>query len=188
MIDIFRIQPFCTDPNQFGRVLNDHCAASPYEWIQLMDQDAMLLDHIEANKVMEQAIIKYPDTDIFGAYTNRCGYLWQMTDDWEESNHEMLDTDRIEFLNVLAARTRIMNGPSCKHIPSVAGFFMLFKKSYWEKNRFQDKVIEGKKTFDKMFCSNANIMRLIKGVYVYHRYRQGKDISDDSHLRQGSLF
>jgi len=185
MIDIFRIQPFCTDPNQFGRVLNDHCAASPYEWIQLLDQDAMILCK-DSNRVIENAIINYPDTDIFGAYTNRSGYLWQIEERWETTAPDLFRSgdiwDQIVYAKHLCSKQL------CADIPMVAGFYMLFKKSYWEKNKFQEKVIDGKKTFDKMFCKGAKTMRIINGLYVFHIYRMGKEVSDDSHLRQGSLF
>jgi hypothetical protein len=166
MIDIFRIQPFATDKNQFGKALNDHCAAAPAgSWIQFMDWDAHILT-IEAFSLMEKAIEMYPDTDVFGAMTNRIGvqdqrseiYLW---DNWNYKEH----VAKAQLSSML------FKDGECIDIFYVGGFFMLFKKSYWEKNNFQPAVLDNMgKSFDKTFSINGKC-RVIKGLYIFHQYR-----------------
>jgi hypothetical protein len=175
---IYRFQPFATDKTKFGEVYNAHCNAVPNneDWIQLMDWDAQILIP-ETYQVIDRAIERYPDTEIFGAMTNRIGYQWQRYTTWQDPHMDML-----HHVSKAAHALQWKDG-ECKVAPSIAGFFMLFKKSYWERNKFQTHIInENGRAFDKQFCQGATRMRIILGVYIFHQYRINKNWRDNKHL------
>ncbi len=173
---IYRFQPFATDKN-IGDVYNAHCRMVPNDddWIQIMDWDAMLLTR-EGFNIIDEAVILHPDTDIFGAVTNRIGYGWQ-----RYLLNNDIDFNLVTHIEIAERLSKL--GASMVKIETIAGFFMLFKKSYWNKNPFQPRLKDEKgKLFDKNFCRGATDMKLIKGLYVFHQYRATTHENDQSHL------
>lgn len=85
----------------------------------------------------------------------------------------MSDNDSIKH-HIQIAKDRAKEFPSeCEIVKNIAGFFMLFRKSYWEENPFQDNIVnEFGYLFDRHFCLKArrsNLpIRVIKGAYVAH--------------------
>jgi GT2 family glycosyltransferase len=178
---IYYIKPFSVDKN-LGEVYNKQCSIIPNseDWICLQDYDCMVLC-VETFKVIEAAIERYPDTAVFGALTNRVAYHHQRL-------HPMSENDSIKH-HIQIAKERAKLFPSeCEPVKNVAGFFMLFRKSYWENVPFQDRIVnEFGYLFDRHFCLQArksNLpIRLIKGAYVWHTYRIDKNYRDRSHLQ-----
>lgn len=173
------IQPFSTE-KKLGEVYNQQCSDCSTEYICVQDYDCMVLCP-ETFQVIENAVKAYPDTAIFGAYTNRVQYAHQRLT-------PMSENDSIRYhLNI--ARARAKEFPfECEQVKTVAGFFMLFKKSYWEQSPFQESIInEYGYLFDRHFCLHArrsNLpIRIIKGAYVFHSYRIDKNYRDQSHLK-----
>lgn len=178
---IYKLQPFSTT-KELGKEYNAHVSIIPNsdDWAMILDYDCMILCP-ETFQVIENAIEAYPDTAIFGAYTNRVQYAHQRL-------APMSDNDSIRYhLNI--ARARAKQFPfECEPAKTIAGFFMLFKKSYWENVPFQDDIInEYGYLFDRHFCLHArknNLpIRIIKGAYVWHTYRIDKNYRDQSHLK-----
>lgn len=180
---IYTVKPYAPNKTKFGEVYNAHCAMVPDgNWILVMDSDCMLTVPQVAYRLMEIAIDKYPDTAIFGAVTNRVGYkeqcyLEEISEDDRYLNHKQLG---------LALAVQWWMG-ECRPILSVAGFFLLFRKEYWEASPFQAEIInKDGLCFDRAFCLHAKAnrmkMRIIRGVYVFHDYRMGNDIYDKKHL------
>jgi hypothetical protein len=180
---LYKFQPFSVT-KELGKEYNAHCAIVPndHDWILILDYDAMVLDPI-TYQVIENAIKRYPETDIFGAITNRVGLSYQR-------RLPMLDTNtNLEYHKAEALKLgrKHLDGFSiqCSY---VAGFFLLFKKSYWNKYRFQETIIDKKGNFfDWNFCrpayrDNKNC-KVIQGAYIWHTYRLGKDPKDNSHLQ-----
>jgi GT2 family glycosyltransferase len=76
----------------------------------------------------------------------------------------------------------------CADARTVAGFCLIFQKSYWEQSPFQAGIFdENGNLFDYNFCRLAMKsgwpIRIIKGVYMFHVYRIDKDFKDKSHLK-----
>ena len=169
---IYHIRPFATDKTKFGEVYNAHVAMIPNEedWVLLMDWDTMMLTARQF-QVIENAIQRYPDTDIFGAMTNRVAY------DHQRHTFNMDETDSIKHhIRIANALSAAHFDGECADAKTVAGFFMLFKKKYWTKTRFTDTIIdEHGNLFDYNFCKPAKKVRVIMGVYVYHQYRIMQD-------------
>lgn len=176
---IYRFQPFSTD-KKLGEVYNAHCSLVPHDddWIQLTDYDAMILTP-DTYRVIERAVARYPDTDIFGAITNRVGYTSQRLLPMMDTNYNM--EYQIATAKGLASR---YGAGEVKVAKAVAGFFLLFKKSYWKKNPFQPFIFDKRGyTFDQVFCRRANKMNIILGAYLWHSYRLDKDFHDKEHLK-----
>lgn len=169
---IYRFQPFSTTKN-LGEHYNAHCSLVPCEtdWIELRDYDTLILT-TKTYKVIENAITN-PDNahvQIFGAMTNRIGRSIQRL------NPEPDENDSIRFHVKLAEQLadQYPNGETHEAIMA-AGFFLLFQKSYWLKNPFQEKIISDKgQLFDQAFCQQARKEKriaIIKGAYLWHTYR-----------------
>lgn len=181
---IYRFQPFACD-KELGREYNGHCSLVPNDdnWIMILDWDCYILD-ISSYHVIDKAIEKYPETEIFGAYTNRVGYNWQLGPDNNKIYEQSLNYDMAFHKKLAKAYASKRADGSCLPIPTVAGFFMLFRKKYWKQNPFQEKIMTDRgRTFDKQFCKGATDMKVIQGLYVFHQYRMDKDILDRSHLK-----
>lgn len=180
---IYYFKPFSTEKN-IG-VYNDHCRIVPNndDWILIQDYDSMVLS-VNTFTVIEAAIKRYPDTAVFGAMTNRVGYSFQRHEGIMSENVDI--KHHIALAEDLAAR---FGDGECEVAKSVAGFFMLFKKSYWNDNPFQETIFNEKRDlFDYQFCLKAKReklpIRIIKGVYVWHTYRINKiSTKDTSHLK-----
>lgn len=176
---IYKFQPF-SSTKELGKEYNAHCSLVPHseDWILILDYDCMILD-LRAYRYMELAIARYPDTDIFGALTNRVGYRSQRL--FGKMLHDDNMVWHYEQARLQADRYKEGEAVPCTQ---VAGFFMLFKKRYWEANKFQDAIInEEGKIFDYVFCRSANELRLIQGIYVWHTYRiTSKNILNTAHL------
>jgi GT2 family glycosyltransferase len=182
---IYKFQPFATD-KMIGREYNGHCQLVPNDddWILILDYDCQILC-TEAYHVIENAIKRYPDTAIFGALCNRVAYSHQRITALPDEDDRMR-----AHIRIAEERTvRFANGEAMP-ARSVAGFFMLFRKSYWKQNPFQERIYDDKgNLFDYNFCRHAMKnklpIRVIRGVYCWHSYRLLKEsFKDTSHLRE----
>ena len=138
---IWFIHPFATDKKEFGKYYNAHCRIIPGndDWILCTDWDAMIL-HYSAFHVIETAIKRYPDTAIFGARCNRIALNWQRTTfdmEQESDSHKYHEEKAIKLAETF-------KDGQCKDVPYVAGFFMLFRKSYWKLSPFQERIYNNK--------------------------------------------
>jgi GT2 family glycosyltransferase len=183
MSRIWKFQPFSTT-KELGKEFNGHCALvpGPDDWILILDYDAMILAP-EAYTVIEKAIERYPDTVIFGARCNRISYPFQRLLDQPDQN----DSIR-HHLQIARRLAEDYSDGECQDARTVAGFFLLFRKSYWEKSPFQDGIFDANgNLFDYNFCRMAMKegwpVRIIQGAYLWHTYRLEKDYRDQSHLR-----
>lgn len=183
---IWKFKPFTTDKTKFGQEYNSHCELVPNndDWILILDYDCMILSPM-AYQVIETAIKRYPNTLIFGAYANRVGLTGQRL-----SGPIIDENDSIKHWQKMAnERAEFYKDGECKEGAKLcAGFFLLFRKSYWLKNKFQDTIIQPRTGFffDYLFSRPAgkqNGIRLIKGVLCWHSYRIDKNVKDKSHLK-----
>jgi len=177
---IYHFLPFSTT-KAIGEAYNAHCEIVPDgEWICIYDYDTLILDS-RVFDIMEKAIRHNPDTSIFSCFASRIGY-----------NHQRLttrieDNDSIRFHMDIARdlADRYPNG-ECVNAPTVAGFFLLFPKEYWKRNKFQRNMFDNAgRLFDRNFAREAegrNKIKLIRGIYLWHTYRLWKGARDTSHL------
>lgn len=163
-----------------GKSLNRQIERIPDdEWVIVKDGDACFMIPYWG-KLLEDAILRYPDTELFGCYTNRIGLNYQTIDGKISENYNSLDHYKIaeDLANKYWSECKIIDS-------TVGGFFMMFKKSTWNKNPFPEKLFDitgynGRGAlFDYTFCEyfikNKLPIRLIKGLYMFHFYRMGKE-------------
>jgi len=168
----------------YGRALNAHCSLVPYDedWIIIRDQDTLYFptDH---RRIIREATQRYPDTGIFGAFTNRIGLQWQLV------NNEIDDDPDITNHYIMAKKLEEQYGSECvdSKMP-IAGFFMMFRKSTWRSIQFNEGDMGNCDVlFDWAFSCQVRDdlklkLRLIKGLYLFHFYRFHKDTRDVSHI------
>lgn len=184
---IWKFQPFTTDKSKFGIEYNSHISLVPNseDWILLLDYDCMILTP-KTYEVIEAAIRRYPETLVFGAMTNRVGVSYQrLTGAVIDEN----DSIRHHIKIAEQQAEKYKDGDCKQNVKFCAGFFLLFRKSYWEKHKFQERIIDKRGAFfDYNFTRPAgNVkggVKIIRGAYVFHSYRLNKsNIKDKSHLK-----
>jgi len=180
---IYKFQPFSIT-KELGKEYNGHCELVPNDddWILIIDYDCMILTP-KTYQVIENAIKKYPDTLVFGALCNRLGLQSQRLEKQPDENDSIMH----HMLRAEALADWYADG-ECVDANQAAGFFLLFRKSYWKENRFQDTLMTPMgNLFDWIFTRQAGKVsggiKIILGAYLWHTYRLGKDWKDKSHLR-----
>ena len=173
------------DYKDYGTALNAHCAMVPYDedWIIIRDQDTMYFptDH---RRIIREAVARYPDTGIFGAFTNRIGLQWQLVNDKIDDNPDVMHH------YVMAKHLEDKFGSECETIKQpVAGFFMMFRKSTWKSVLFNEGDMGNCDVlFDWAFSCQVKDdlkmpIRLIKGLYLFHFYRfHQEDVRNTEHI------
>lgn len=103
------------------------------------------------------------------------------------SYYKKADTDPIdrhiraaEFHKNFIYQTTPLTGP-------LSGFLMLIPKSIWQKVPFREGV--GLLGVDTLFFKDLRAAKIpilrMDGLYLFHIYRLGKEITDTSHLKIG---
>lgn len=177
---IFEGTPY--GPNlQYGRAINEFCEQAPKDsWIIIRDRDTMYLED-NGQQIIDIAN-RYPDTGVFGCMTNRLGLNWQLPDG------KISDDPNIINHKLIATHLKAKHNTECATLGTcVAGLFLMFKKSTWERVKFREgNIIQNDIYFDWDFVSRILTLgmpiRLMLGVYLFHYYRLDKDIRDVTHL------
>lgn len=77
------------------------------------------------------------------------------------------------------------NGSKLEHTKMpIAGVFMLFHKSVWNKVKFVENSIQ----FDYIFTEDVRKegfkTKVATGLYIFHLYRWGRNVNDIRHLEK----
>lgn len=174
---IFFLSCFALDKN-FGKEYNERIAELPDDaWICLMDQDVLPLEPFFGTKVHE-LIANRGQFDLIGCMTNRLRDEKQLhkgtfSNETDILKHKEIALNRWSYYSHKITYTQ-----------SIAGMFMLFHKSLWQKCKF----VENSLRFDIQFCIDAAKhgykIGIAQGLYVFHMYRLGSDrpYEDIKHL------
>lgn len=167
------IQPFSFEKN-IGKAYNE--AVKDLDgWICITDQDTLKFEGF-ANRV-KQIVDGANKNQIITCSTNR------LRRDNMNVIHELYNEPDInvhynkfnELWEMYGTRLEPTN-------EAIAGVFMLFHKTAWEAVPFIENAIN----FDRLFtsgCKNKGFKPMVaKGLYIFHLYRWGRDVSDISHL------
>ena len=162
---VYYFTPYDTEGN-IGRAINAHCRLVPNDsWIAVMDGD-MLFPNPQWGMIVEKAIQQYGDKySLLGCVTNRVGGEHQRVDamfseyDLREHYKKSIEIEDSEVIDT----------------SGVAGYFMLFKKSTWDKvkgfTEDTSKAYIFDTDFNKRVRSSGGKVGLIKGLYALHLYR-----------------
>lgn len=195
---IYYLTPFCSQ-KRLGHIHNQYCALVPNDddYICLMDPDVMFLHPHQMTWIEDIVTAKGGDWDLLGCMTNRIGVKQQCykkhipnfvgygdkRDPYQGDTIEVIfDNDNILFHMQEAIYLHSKGTYIIEETDLIAGFLMIFKKSLWNKIKFQEGI-----NFDIKFCeavrASGGRIGIMKGIYIYHNYRMGKDkIKDKSHL------
>lgn len=178
---ITRITPFATDKN-FGKAINDACERfNDDEWILLTDGDINFLTPNWGRQIAE--VIEKNDYSLYGCVTNRLAMPTQRHNGEFSDNHDMLHHCEIAKQRETDRWCEVTDITSKK---IVAGMFMLFPKTLWNKIKFQEKTLHFDSLFSKAVVAQGGRLGLIEGLYAYHFYRGWSDNPrfDVSHLQR----
>lgn len=181
-MNVWYSNPYSTEKN-IGKALNEFCALIPDDdWICLQDGDIMYLTPDWGRQIDEVVKTHGNKFKLFGCVTNRLGrpsqrYQGEFSDNHDVKHHyeiaKQLESEHWSEVEDITKSKR------------VAGMFMLFPKSLWNKIKFKENRID----FDDCFC--VDVLRaggklgLMKGLYVYHAYRIWANVPhrDRAHLK-----
>ncbi|HET8838039.1 MAG TPA: glycosyltransferase family A protein [Flavobacteriaceae bacterium] len=173
--------PFSTEKN-IGRAYNEFCESVPDgNWICLQDGDIIYLTP-DWGVQIEQAINAYGNKfSLIGCLTNRLGRAIQLADGVDYNNHDM------KYHHKIARQIAKENFGKVEDITKkryIAGMFMLFPKTTWEKHKFSENDAAFDDTFSKAIIKGGGKLGLMTGLYVYHSYRIWSDTPrhDRKHL------
>jgi len=166
------IQPYASDKN-IGKEYNLRIASCDTEWICITDLDTCFL--LPDTKKQIEDITKIGAYDLYGCITNRVNVKEQL--------FEGKISDNSDMRYHMAIANQLHNGyyGECYQTNSIiAGFFMLFRKSVWERIKFVEKT----HTFDRIFSKQVKNRAIMKGVYIWHSYRllSASPTTDTKHL------
>lgn len=165
MSRIWNITPF--DPKKrLGKVHNDFVSLLPDgDYVMVTDPDIMFLQPDTMRHIHDIVEEHGHEWDLLGCMTNRIGVGEQLALSGELS----LEWD-IRYHGNICKTFLGMHGHSIAPAKLVAGFLMVFKKSLWEKTRFEEGI-----DFDTKFCgavaSSGGRIGIMRGIYVFHNYR-----------------
>lgn len=171
--------PFSRDKN-IGKALNEFCNMVPVDtWICLEDGDTMYLTDFWGAQI-EDIIARNADYDLIGCMTNRLRNTHQLhegrfSEDPDINNHIRIAEDlHKQHYNTVE-----------QVFKPIAGMFILFPKSTWQKHRFRENTPAFDTFFSKQILADGGKIGIAKGLYLFHKYRLGKPdpVKNDKHLR-----
>lgn len=170
---IYYMTPFSSE-KRLGHIHNEYCKIVPNDDddICLLDPDTMFL-HPHQQAWIEDILKAHGnDWDLLGCMTNRVGLKAQVI-----SEFEFNVTNIKHHMNIAADAYNYELGNEPDEIEQtdlIAGFCMIFKKSLWNKIKFEESI-----QFDMKFCNAVKKaggkIGVMKGIYIFHQYRLGQE-------------
>lgn len=173
------IKPYSQERN-FGLAINTaiermNLPEDSKDWIVLMDGDACFLTPDWGKTI--QSLIQTDDYDLIGCSTNRLREPHQLVNGMfsEDTTLKKHFEQSVNMQNLYGTEIKPFNH-------DVAGFFMLFRYSAWQTNKFKENT----PIFDRLFTRGIGKGRvgIAPGLYVLHLYRLWSDNpkNDSKHL------
>lgn len=164
--EIFYLQTYDVECN-IGRAYNNHIKHLPNDsWIVISDHDSNFLIPDFGIQLVD-VIKKYGNEfDLLGCVTNRLRgkhqlYKNEFSENFDIKHHFGIACDL--FKNEYA---------EIEETDGIAGVFMMFKKSTWEKvGGFVENSIICDTLFNKAVKNAGGKIGIIKGLYLFHCYR-----------------
>lgn len=172
---IYHVTPWRT--GDIGAGLNAAIEPLPPDaWVCARDGDTMFLTPSWGAQV-EAVVEAHGDYDLIGCVTNRLRGRHQL-------HGGALSGEPDIGAHVAIAQARwAEHGPAVKelHHGAVAGAFMLFRRSTWERVRFVERTIWADAYFTKAVRGRRGArVGIALGLYLFHLYRWGHPNPADS--------
>lgn len=161
---IYYLTPFCSD-KRLGHIHNEYCKLIPEQsdWIAICDPDMLFLAPETQSRIEYIIQSKGGKFDVLGCVTNRVGVPAQVSEFMSNANDIETHISNCE-------KHWNKYGDEIQETDIVAGFLMIFKKSLWDRIKFEECI-----SFDKKFCKavrdSGGRIGIMKGIYVLHIYR-----------------
>ena len=152
------------------------------DWACFVDADTIFTTP-DYGLLVERAVQKYPEADAFTCYTNRVACEWQIAPGVDVVSNDM------KYHRSFGEKMKKNFGANCIDVTDkprlevMSGFFFMLKKSTWKQlGKFPEKGMLGiDNHLHWAIQEKGKKLYLIKGLYLYHWYRNGNK-SDKSHL------
>jgi len=173
------IIPWSTEKN-IGKVYNETMKmVGDTDWVCFLDGDTINTTTYFGSRI-EEIIRNNPEYSLFTCYTNRVVRKYQILGDSDWLNNDM------EYHRNLGEETWKKNGSTVDDITNLhplSGVMILISKKTWEivGGFFESKMLGIDNEIHKKVKVNGLRVGLMKGIYVYHWYRNG-DIKEKQHL------
>lgn len=167
--------PFSLDKN-LGKAYNEAMTKVTDEYCILMDYDAMLLTPT-AIPLIDKYVKAYPEAALLTGYASRshkssCQFFPR------QSTGNMLEAIRTaERLERYPMKVKQV-------FKNITGFFMVVKKSTWDKYKFKEgPACLGVDTdYWQQLIKGNEVIYLMETIYVWHTYRLATGIFNKQHL------
>jgi len=178
---IYYSVPFNSDKN-IGVYYNQFMEILPHDddWGVFFDSDTMFTTS-DFGLLVEGAVERYKDASAFTCYTNRVDCRWQIAPGIDKRTNDM------SYHRDFGLEMKNKYGSDCIQIGTnsqlMSGMFLAVKKSAWEKcGGFVEKGMLGVDNwFHQKLNETGQKFYLIKGLYLYHWYRNN-GVEGKSHL------
>lgn len=170
-VKVWYSNPYSSSKN-IGKALNDFCGLVPDgDWICLQDGDICYLTS-DWGRQIEDTLKEHSDKfGLIGCMTNRLGRPIQRIGEMD-NDHDMMKHYETAKTMALEHYAEVEDITKKKYI---AGMFMLFPKSVWNKVKFRENNIAFDDHFSNDVRKKGYKLGLMKGLYVYHLYRAWSD-------------
>jgi hypothetical protein len=165
------IIPWSTEKN-IGKVYNETMKmVGDTDWVCFLDGDAVnTITYFGAN--IERIIRKNPEYSLFTCQTNRVIRNYQLLENVDWENNDM------EYHRNIGEELWLKNGVSVEDITDLkplSGVMILTSKETWEiiGGFPEEKMLGIDNEIHKKVKDHQLKVGLMKGVYVYHWYRNG---------------
>jgi hypothetical protein len=173
------IIPWSTEKN-IGKVYNETMKMiGDDDWVCFLDGDALNTTTYFGTNI-ERIIKKNPEYSLFTCQTNRVIRNYQLLENVDWENNDM------EYHRNIGEELWLKNGVSVEDITDLkplSGVMILTSKETWEiiGGFPEEKMLGIDNEIHKKVKDHQLKVGLMKGVYVYHWYRNG-DIKEKQHL------
>lgn len=165
-MNVYYSNPFSIEKN-FGKAINDFVSLVPSgnDWVVIQDGDIIYLTPDWGKRIHDALTLDGDKFGLVGCYTSRLRGLHQLHERKISNNHNMVCHYDI---------AKTYNEPGIQDIGNlgIAGFFMAFKKSTWERaGGFKENTYVFDTEFNRSVRALGMRLGLIRSLYVYHSYR-----------------
>lgn len=167
--------PFSLEKN-LGKAYNEAMAKVTDDYCILMDYDAMLLTPT-AIPLIDKYVKAYPEAALFTGYASRshkssAGYFPR------QNTGNMIEAIRTaERLERYPMKVKKLE-------KNITGFFMVIKRTTWEKYKFKEGpgCLGVDTDYWQQLAKGNEIMYLMETIYVWHTYRLTTGTHNKQHL------
>lgn len=135
-------------------------------WLSILDWDSMLLDYNQVSLINEY-ILRYPDTGLFLARSNRSGSHVQRWNGQLSTQMQMNYWHR-QAMNIKPTFkvTEVLNN-------HISGYLMLVSKKTWTEIPFNEdlQILHVDRDYAARVLAMGKKIRIMDDVLVYHSYR-----------------